>query len=78
VMNRGIFLRCYMKCIESLENWRILEAALREKGWRLYQWQYAWNEPTGFQATFEKSGKPDVKVVTHNHDVQEAIVKYKK
>lgn len=53
-----------MKKIELIEQWNILAAALKEKGWRLWQMQYRWNEPEGFHAWFMKEGKSDVEVVT--------------
>lgn len=65
-----------MKKIDNIEQWNILCAALKEKGWRLWQMQYRWNEPEGFHAWFWKEGKKDVEVVTYSEEVQEEILRY--
>lgn len=67
-----------MKKIETIEQWNILCAALKGKGWRLWQMQYRWNDENGFHAWFWKADKADVEVVTYNEEVQKAIERYKK
>lgn len=65
-----------MKIIESIEHWNILAAAMRDKGYTLWQMQYNHVHHEGFHAWFYKSGKDDVEVVTHNRAVEMAIVNY--
>jgi hypothetical protein len=65
-----------MKSIETVEQWEILKKTLKEKGYRLWQMQYSYDEPQGFHAWFWKSGRSDVKVVTHNKDIQNDIICY--
>lgn len=66
-----------MKNIETIEQWSILSAAMKEKGYRLWQTQYWWNMPEGFHAWYWKDGKADVEVFTHSKEVQEAIIEGK-
>lgn len=47
-----------------------------EKGYRLWQTQYSSDNKEGFHAWFWLHDKPDVEVVTHKHEIQEAIFKY--
>lgn len=65
-----------MKLIETLENWNILATAMKEKGWRLWQTQFIFDNEEGFHAWFRKDNKPEVEVVTHNEEVQKAIISY--
>lgn len=64
-----------MKIIENLEQWNILAAAMKEKDYRLWQFQYGYDRPEGLHAWFWRKGRDkDVEVVTHNKEVQEAIL----
>ena len=65
-----------MKVISTIEQWQILKAAMKEKGYTLWQMQYSAEDKQGFHAWFYKTGKKDVEVVTHNADVQECIIRY--
>lgn len=65
-----------MKRIETIEQWNPLAAALKEKGYRLWQLQYGWQYPEGFHAWFTKDGSLDFEVITHAEQVQKAIIKY--
>lgn len=65
-----------MKRIDSIEKWNILSAAMKEKGYRLWQMQYGWDMPEGFHAWFAKDGKNDVEVVTFDESVQKAIIDF--
>jgi hypothetical protein len=62
---------------ESLEQWYNLALTLTEGGYRLFQWQYGAVRPEGLHAWFAASGKADIEVVTHNPEVESAIIKYK-
>lgn len=66
-----------MKKIDTLEQWAILSAALKEKGYRLWRFQYNWDLIEGFHAWYWKRGKNEVEVVTYNEQVQEEIVSTK-
>ncbi len=65
-----------VKKVETMENWRILEAAFKEKGWKLWQLQYRWDDPVGFHAWFWKTGKEDVELITKCEEIQSSIVAY--
>jgi hypothetical protein len=65
-----------MKTIETIENWNILSAALKEKGYRLWQMQYGAELSEGFHVWFWREGKNDVEVCTHSEEVQQAIIEY--
>lgn len=67
-----------MKKIETMEKWNILAAALHEKGYRLWQMQYSWDDKEGFHGWFLHAEKLDVEVITHNGDVERAIVAFNK
>jgi len=49
---------------------------LKLNGWKCWQMQYRWNDENGFHAWFWKTGEKDIEIVTHNKDVQRAIVKF--
>lgn len=65
-----------MKRIDTMEQWEILAAAMREKGYKLWQMQYSWDNKEGFHARFWKPEKSDVEVVTFDKAVQDAIVRF--
>ena len=67
-----------MKTIETLEEWNKLATRLSDNGWSIWQSQYYPEHPEGFHMKFSKSGKPDYEVVTHNAQVQDAMVKFKR
>lgn len=58
-----------IKRIETLENWLILKAALKEKGYTAWQFQYYAEHPEGYQVKFF-NGSKDVMVITHNSEVE--------
>ena len=58
--------------IESIEQFNILAARLREKGYKP-SWQY--QDDNGFHTWFAKAGKTDIEVVTHSEEVRKAITK---
>jgi hypothetical protein len=64
------------RIIQNREEWQILKAALAEKGYTLFQLQYDAKEAEGFRAWFVTSERR-VEIITHDSDVQKAIVKYK-
>lgn len=66
-MTGGILMN--IKRIETLENWLILKAALKEKGYRAWQFQYDATQPEGYQVRFSK-GEKDVLVITHSLEVE--------
>jgi hypothetical protein len=51
---------------------------LSKHGYSLWQFQYGYSDPEGFHARFAKTGRQNVEVVTHNSEVQKAIVQYKR
>lgn len=67
-----------VRMIETMEHWRQAEAYLRENGFHLWQTQYAADCPDGFHVWFMKARTSDIEIVTHNPDVQRAIVKFEK
>jgi hypothetical protein len=56
--------------IESIDQFNILAARLREKGYKPWQYQ----DDNGFRAWFAKAGKTDIEVVTNSEDVRKAIM----
>ena len=65
-----------VKHIDTLEKWNTLSSAMHERSYHLWQMQYGYDTQEGFHAWFNKSGRPDVEVVTFNKKVQDAIIKY--
>jgi hypothetical protein len=65
-----------IKTIDIYENWIILSEAMKEKGYSLWQFQYSADMPEGFHAWFWKKQKDLVEVITHNKDIQDAILNY--
>jgi ABC-type glycerol-3-phosphate transport system substrate-binding protein len=61
--------------IKTLEEWADLAAELRAAGYTLRQFQHSAEDPQGFNAWFWLSGRPEVHIVTHDRNVQKAIVK---
>ena len=60
------------KQIESMDKWLILKQVIIDKGYTLWQTQYAWNEPEGYIVGFIKGDKR-VEIVTHNQEIAEDI-----
>ncbi len=57
--------------VESIDQFNILAARLREKGYKPWQYQ----DFDGFHAWFGKAGKDDIEVVTHSDEVRKAIMR---
>jgi hypothetical protein len=62
--------------IETMEKCDKFLAECRQRGWKVWQMQYRWSAPEGFHAWFHKAWEPDIEVITHNGQVQDAIVAY--
>jgi len=62
--------------IESLDDWRDYAEILHRMGYSIFQLQYSSKLPEGFRAQFILTGSPDVDIVTHKAEVEEAILKY--
>lgn len=63
--------------IETIEEWSAYSELLAKMGYKLWQWQYRAEGPEGFHARFFVSGKPDVEIITHSEEVENAIVSYR-
>ena len=63
-----------MRQIDTMDQWTALATRLRANGYRLWQSQYTWDMPAGYNAWFTKPGKDDFEVVTYSKEVQDAIV----
>ncbi len=61
------------RIIENMDDWKILKAALKEKGYRSWQYQYDVHLEEGYQARFTNNEK-SVLVITHNREIQKDIV----
>jgi hypothetical protein len=68
-----------LKKIEDVKKWSILKAAMIEKGYAPYIWQYSINQEEGLHIWFYKKDSDVLKrveVVTHNkiiaNDIQDA------
>lgn len=62
--------------IETMEKCNKFLEECRQRGYTVWQMQYRWDEPEGFHAWFYKSGHEDIEVITHNKQIQQAIVKF--
>ena len=62
--------------IDNMEKCTRFLDECRERRWQLWQMQYRYDDPEGFHAWFMKAGELDIEIVTHNEDVQEAIVNF--
>ncbi len=60
------------RIIENMDDWKILKAALKEKGYRSWQYQYGVHLEEGYQARFTNNEK-SVLVITHNPEIQKDI-----
>lgn len=63
-----------MKIIEDIEKWNILKAAMKEKGYKPYTWQYNVNQEEGLHVFFYRKDSEilkHVEVVTHNKVIAE-------
>lgn len=67
--NRSYRIETIEKCNRFLDN-------LRANGWGLWQMQYSWDLPEGFHAWFGKVGEEEIEIVTHNEEVEKAIVMF--
>jgi hypothetical protein len=63
--------------INSIEKWNEAAARLSEKGYTMWQSQFAVDHPEGFYAWFMSQGLPDVEIITRNKEVHDAILRYK-
>ena len=63
-----------MKEIPDLEAWLSLAGELAINGYRLFQFQYDADEPTGFQAHFWRQGRPNVEIMTRSRAVELKII----
>jgi hypothetical protein len=63
--------------VESLEKWAEVAPKLFVHGCRLFTMQYDADHPEGFHAWFWCPDYPTIEIVTHNKDVQNAIITYK-
>ena len=66
----------YMYQVETMSRCNKYLDKLRFEGWDVWQMQYQWYHPEGFHAWFWKTGHEDIELVTHNEDVQKAIVSF--
>ena len=67
-----------MKIIEDIEKWDILKAAMKEKGYRPYMWQYSVRSEEGLHIWFYKKNSnflKRVEVITHNKAIADDIEK---
>ncbi len=64
----------YMKIINDYDKWLILKAALIEKGYKPWQWQYGTHLKEGLHIWFWKENRNDVEVVTYNKKIGEDIL----
>jgi hypothetical protein len=64
-----------MKRIDTLEQWETVAAAIREKGHRLWQWQYRYDHPEGFHTWVWAEGK-NVEFITYSKQVQDAMISF--
>lgn len=62
------------KRIEGMGTWLTLKQAIIEKGYKLWQTQYAWDLPQGLIVGFYKGDKR-LEVITHNREIAEDINK---
>jgi hypothetical protein len=60
-------------CIDSIQEWNLIEGELTRLHYYPYMTQFEATDPAGFITLFWSVGNPDIKVVTHNHDVQSLI-----
>lgn len=65
-----------MKRIDTLGQWRILEASLIEKGYELYQMQYGCECPEGSIFRFRKNDKKDAEYNTFNKNVHKSMINF--
>jgi hypothetical protein len=62
--------------VETMEKCNRFLDKLRANDWSLWQTQYKWDSAEGCHAWFWHTGQKDIELVTHNEDVQNAIVKF--
>jgi hypothetical protein len=48
----------------------------RAGGWKVWQMQFRCSEPEGFHAWFMNDGQEDIEIVTHDEEVQKAIIEF--
>lgn len=60
------------KEVKSWEHWLKLKKELTDKGYRMWQWQYDWDNPEGFHAKFYNSRlNIDVEIITYLEAVED-------
>ncbi len=64
--------------IETIDRCNKFLDGCRKRGYKFWRMQYRWSAPEGFHAWFMLAGEPDIEVVTHNKQVQDALVAYNK
>ncbi|EPR12469.1 hypothetical protein [Ruminiclostridium papyrosolvens] len=67
-----------MKIVEDMEKWDILKAAMLEKGYVPYSWQYSLNQEEGLHIWFYKRNSDllkRVEIVTHKQAIADDIKK---
>lgn len=63
--------------INSIEKWDKAAARLSEKGYTMWQSQFAVDHADGYHAWFISTGLPEVEIVTFDKAVHDAILRYK-
>lgn len=61
------------KRFEDIDKWFVMKQALIEKGYKLWQTQYDWNDPEGFIAGF-MCGDKRIEIVTHSEAIERDII----
>ena len=59
-----------------MEKWNRLSAKMSAHSYGLYVFQHDYDNPEGFHAWFEAPDMPNIEIVTHNQDVNEAILHF--
>lgn len=60
------------RIINSVDEWKAFQAALKGKGYKLFQTQFSADSPEGYHARFI-SGEKSVEVITFNLEVEKNI-----
>ena len=62
--------------VETMEKWNRFAVKMSAHGYGLCVFQHDYDDPEGFHAWFEAPDMPNVEIVTHNQDVNEAILHF--
>lgn len=62
------------KQIEQMESWLALKQRIIERGYKLWQTQYSWDQPEGYIVGFYKDDRR-LEIVTHSREIAEDIRK---